>query len=124
MKALSDNKTTVSELRQQVQKFVDDRDWTRYHNLKNLAMSVAIEASELMEIFQWSDEEELAALVKDANIAEKVELELADVIIYCLSLANVVGLDVAQAVARKMKRNEGKYPVEEFKGICRKQATD
>ena len=122
MKILLDSKTTISQLREQVHKFVDDRDWSKYHNPKNLTMSIAIEAAELMEIFQWSDEKELVDLMKDTKVLEKVELELADVIIYCLSLANVAGLDVAKIVAKKIKRNERKYPVEKFKGIYKKQS--
>jgi len=122
MKILLDSKTTISQLREQVHKFVDDRDWSKYHNPKNLTMSIAIEAAELMEIFQWSDEKELVDLMTDAKVLERVELELADVIIYCLSLANVAGLDVAQIIAKKIKQNEGKYPVKEFKGIYKKQS--
>ncbi len=122
MNILSDSETRVSELREQVQKFIADRDWNRYHDPENLAISIAIEASELMEVFQWSDEKELGALMTDTSVLEKVELELADVIIYCLSLANVAKLDVAQAVVKKIKRNESKYPVEEFKRIYKKQS--
>ena len=122
MEAISDGKTTILELRERVQTFVSDRDWTKYHNPKDLAMSIAIEASELMEVFQWAGEDEVASLTRDNAGSARVQAELADVVIYCLSLANVAGIDVAQAVVRKIGRNEEKYPAEEFRGLYRRQA--
>ena len=122
MEAISDGKTTILELRERVHTFVSDRDWTKYHNPKDLAMSIAIEASELMEVFQWAGEDEVASLTRDNAGSARVQAELADVVIYCLSLANVAGIDVAQAVVRKIGRNEEKYPAEEFRGLYRRQA--
>ena len=117
---LSDEKTSILQLRKRVEKFVADRDWSKYHNPKNLSMSIAIEASELMELFQWVSEEELDRLMKDAHHFGKLQEELADVIIYCLSLANAADVDVTQAVVKKIDRNEHKYPVDQFKGNYRK----
>jgi len=116
MNKLSDTETTISQLRERVQKFVDDREWRKYHNPKNLSMAIVIEASELMELFQWATADELDILIEDTNNFAKMEEELADVIIFCLSLANTVNLDVTQAILKKITRNERKYPVERFKG--------
>jgi len=118
----SDNKTSILQLKKRVQKFVDDRDWQKYHKPKNLAMSIAIEASELMELFQWTDENESDAIVKNQGKLTALKDELADIMAYCLSLANVLNIDISQAVMSKIDKNEYKYPVEEFKGFYEKPA--
>ncbi|MFC1954561.1 nucleotide pyrophosphohydrolase [Chloroflexota bacterium] len=112
---MNDSTTTIGELKEQVKKFVTERDWIKYHTPKNLSMSIAIEAAELMELYQWTGEvpgEELA----NEKQTERLEEELADVIIYCMSFANTVGIDVATAVADKLLKNNIKYPVEKVKG--------
>lgn len=114
----SDHTTTVTELREKVRKFVDDRDWNKYHNPKDVAMSIAIEAAELLEHFQWVDENELDETVKERST--DLQDELADIMIYCLSFANAVGIDVSRAVTEKIQKNESKYPVEEVKGNYKK----
>lgn len=96
--------------------FVNERDWQQFHSPKNLSMSVAIEAAELMEMFQWLTVEESVQAVKDAVILEKTREELADVMIYCLNLANVMGIDVTASILKKIEKNRQKYPVSEFKG--------
>ena len=99
--------TTVAELQRWVDQFADERDWEKFHTPKNLAMSVAIEAAEIMELFQWLDgsipAEKQSA---DSPIAE----ELADVLSYLLRLASVLQIDLVQARALKTKKNAIKYP--------------
>lgn len=107
---MNDAQTTVAELRELVRRFVDERDWNRFHTPKNLAMSLAIEAAELMEHFQWLTAEESQAVAGDAGKLHDVGEELADVFCYGLAMANALGLDLADAVARKMVRNAEKYP--------------
>ena len=97
------NKETLKRIR----KFTEDRDWDQYHSPANLAKSIAIEASELLECFQWSDE--------DYDL-EHVKEELADVIVYCQDLLDKLGLDVDEIVNDKMTKNERKYPVEKARG--------
>ena len=116
----SDRVVTISDLKQQVYQFVDERDWNKYHNLKNLSMSVAIEAAELMEIFQWTNEDESERALKDVAFLQRIEQEVADIIIYCLSLANVTNIDISQAVLGKIDQNKAKYPEERVKGNYRK----
>jgi NTP pyrophosphatase (non-canonical NTP hydrolase) len=112
---MGDETTTISELRNLVAQFVRERQWGKFHSPKNLSMSLAIEAAELMEHFQWigvEESREPATPEKRTQIGE----ELADVICYALALSNELQIDVAAAVRDKMKKNAIKYPAEEFKG--------
>jgi NTP pyrophosphatase (non-canonical NTP hydrolase) len=120
----TDTQTTVGALRQAVATFVDNRDWRPFHTPKNLSMSIAIEAAELMERFQWlTPEEALAAVTEPAGRAAVAE-ELADIVIYCLSLSNALDLDVSSAVSGKLQTNEHRYPVDEFRGRFRRPERD
>lgn len=92
-----------------IRKFVDERDWNEVHNPKNLSMSIAIEAAELMEIFQWMDINASRSIM-ESNEKEHVEEELADVLIYCFSLCNKLNLDPLKIMNSKIKKNELKYP--------------
>lgn len=115
-RVMTDAATTVAELRTLVQRFVDERQWRQFHTPKNLAMSVAIEAAELMEHFQWLTPDQSAEVATDAGKLHAIGEELADVTCYVLALANTLGLDLADCVARKMVRNAAKYPAGEFQG--------
>jgi NTP pyrophosphatase (non-canonical NTP hydrolase) len=110
-KHMADKETTVDDLRKAVQKFVAARNWEGFHNPKNLAMSIAIEAAEIMEHFQWGTIEEGRALMTDEKVRVEVADELADVMIYCLSFANASGIDVSEAITKKLLRNETRFPV-------------
>jgi dCTP diphosphatase len=116
----TDAQTTVGALRQAVAGFVNNRDWSAFHTPKNLAMSIAIEAAELMERFQWLTTEEAQAAVEDSDERAAVAAELADILIYCLSLSNALELDVSSAVLGKLETNEHRYPAEEFRGRFRR----
>ena len=100
----------INELKMLIQKFVKERNWDSHHSPKNLTMSISIEAAELMEIFQWDDNDNsnLKGL-NDKFTIDRVRDELADVLIYSLSLANWMNFDVAEIVREKMKRNENTY---------------
>lgn len=116
---MSDATTTVGALRQAVAAFVDDRDWRQFHNPKNLAMSIAIEAAELMEHFQWSDLPAAAGIAASPGDMQEIREELADVLCYALSLANVLEIDVSAALRDKLVKNAAKYPTERFRGRAR-----
>jgi len=118
--AISDRETTTYHLRQLVQEFIDERDWAKYHNPKDLAISIAIEAAELMELFQWMGEKEAQSILENAQRSAMLEEELADIIILCLSLANVSSIDLARAITKKLEKNRDKYPVHLVKGNYRK----
>jgi NTP pyrophosphatase (non-canonical NTP hydrolase) len=112
----ADSRTTVGELRMWMRQFVDERDWNQFHAPKNLAMSLAIEAAELMEHFQWITPEASREVAADPQKRAAAGEELADVLCYALALANQLGLDVSQTVHDKMAKNRAKYPVEKFRG--------
>ncbi len=107
-----DQSTTVTELKQLVQRFVSERNWERFHTPKNLASSIAIETAELMEHFQWLTPEETLELrgkvPPDSPIAE----EISDVLAYTLALANTLGVDLSDSLHRKMLKNAQKYPAQ------------
>lgn len=113
---MSDEAVTIAELRALMAKFVADRDWQGYHDAKNLSASIAIEAAELMEHFQWIRSDELDALLADAEVRAEIRDELADVTCYVLALANALGVDVSDAVIEKLSKNDKKYPVSEVRG--------
>ena len=92
---------------ERIRKFTEDRNWDQFHSPANLAKSISIEANELLECFQWSDE--------DYNL-EHVKEELADVLVYCQDMLDKLNLDVDEIVNHKMDLNEAKYPVEKAKG--------
>jgi NTP pyrophosphatase (non-canonical NTP hydrolase) len=113
---MSDSTVTIAELKQWVDDFVDRRDWHQFHAPKNLAMSMAIEAAELMEHFQWISVEASREVAKDPERLAEVGEELADVLCYALAMANELDLDLATTIRQKIAKNEEKYPAEEFKG--------
>ena len=92
-------------------KFRDDRDWKQFHNPKDLAISNSLEAAELLEVFQWS-----GADVSNEGKQDKIKEELADVVNYCVLMADACELDLDEIVQEKIKINERKYPVEKAKG--------
>ena len=113
---MRDETTTVAELRRLLMDFVAERQWEIYHDPKNLSMSIAIEAAELMEHFQWLRNDELKALKRDPDALAAIRDELADVTAYVLALANALDLDLSEALQEKMRKNALKYPVEKFRG--------
>lgn len=116
----TDTRTTVAALRRAVAAFVEARDWRPFHSPKNLSMSIAIEAAELMERFQWLTTEEAQVAVEDPTERAAVTDEMADIIIYCLSLSNALDLDISSAVLGKLETNEHRYPADEFRGRFRR----
>ena len=115
-----DSKTNISKLRQLAQEFVDERDWNKYHNPKDLAISIAIEAAELMELFQWIEQREVKKMAEDDHNLLRIKEELADVMILCLNMVNTLDIDLSQAIAEKIDKNKAKYPVELVRGNYRK----
>jgi NTP pyrophosphatase (non-canonical NTP hydrolase) len=113
---MQDADTTVAQLRRLINDFVDRRDWHQFHSPKNLAMSMAIEAAELMEHFQWLSTEESREVRGNPQKLVEVGEELADVLCYALALANELGLDLSATIERKMTKNEQKYPADEYRG--------
>lgn len=113
---MNDEQTTIAQLRQVVDRFVDERDWHQFHTPKNLSIALAIEAAELMEHFQWLDPQESRAVAHDPAKRAAAGEELADVVCYALAMANELGLDLSQALVDKMAKNAQKYPADEYRG--------
>lgn len=118
---MDDGQTTIAEIRAAVGCFVQERAWEKYHTPKNLAMSVAIEAAELMEHFQWLTPEEAQQAVQDPQELAAVAAEIADVAAYLFALCNVLKVDLSTAVREKLERNRQRFPVERCYGEYRRQ---
>jgi NTP pyrophosphatase (non-canonical NTP hydrolase) len=117
---MNDHDTTMQSLKDVVQEFVAEREWEPFHDAKNLAMSISIEAAELMEHVQWLRSEEITELQDDAVAMEGIREEIADVFCYVISFASAMGIDLSSALADKMVKNRIKYPASEFKGRFRR----
>jgi NTP pyrophosphatase (non-canonical NTP hydrolase) len=108
-----DNNTSVSFFKNEVQKFVRDRNWTKFHTPKNLIQALSIEVSELSEIFLFKDIS-LGTINSDKKLLENISDEISDIFIYLISLVNSINLDLTSAFIKKMEKNKDKYSVEEF----------
>jgi len=109
---------SLADLTAQVRAFADARDWQQFHSPKNLAAAMTVEAGEVLEHFQWLTEAESETL--SAEKRSEVELELADVLIYLVRLADRLDVDLIAAAARKIAINAEKYPVDQAKGSNKK----
>jgi len=116
----SDTETTVGHLKQLVEEFVDERDWGKYHNAKDVAIAINVEAGELLELFEWVREKDTPEVLQDPRKREHLGDELADIIMLCLNLASVADFDVSSLVEHKMRKNRDKYPAELVRGNYRK----
>jgi len=108
----------LDELKERLRAFVAERDWDQFHSPKNLSMALAVEAAELVELFQWLTEEESAT--PDADRRRRAAEELADVLVYLVRIADRLDIDLLQAAGEKLKQNAVKYPVERVRGRARK----
>jgi dCTP diphosphatase len=109
---------TFAELASRLAEFARERDWDQFHSPKNLSMALAGEVGELLEHFQWLTEEQSKAL--PADVQDAVALELADVLLYLVRIADKLGIDLAAAADRKIALNALKYPAEMVRGSARK----
>lgn len=109
---------SLADLQALIRKFCDDRDWDQFHNPKDLSISLALEAAEVMEHFQWKDAAEMAHHAKHRK--EDIADELADVFYWVLLLSSKLDVDLVKAFERKMAKNEAKYPVDKARGSHKK----
>jgi len=110
--------TEFNLLQDRIKKFCKDRDWNQFHDPKNLAISLQLESSEVLELFQWSKDNAVQA-GKEEDVAD----ELADVFYWLLMLSNYYNIDLVKALDEKMDKNEAKYPVDKAKGKANKYTT-
>jgi len=111
----NDENTRVYELKKKVADFNRARDWERYHNPKDLVISLCLEVAELLEQFQWKSPG-AEEILNNPKMVENLREELADIIIYVLSIANTLDVDLSQTVINKIQKNAEKYPVDKCKG--------
>ncbi len=112
----ADSNTNIRYLISLVRDFLEERDWEKYHNPKDLAESICIEAAELLQLFQWTKPEETEQFKNKPSKMQRIKEELADVVIYCLSMANTLNIDLTTAILEKIEQNKKKYPPEQYQG--------
>jgi NTP pyrophosphatase (non-canonical NTP hydrolase) len=108
----------ISGLREALRQFASERDWDQFHTPKNLAMALSVEAAELLEHFQWLDSEASSRL--SDSVRKEVRLELADVLLYLIRLADKLDIDLIAAAKEKLAINAEKYPADKARGTCKK----
>ena len=112
---------SLDDLAHELRRFAAERDWEQFHTPKNLAMSVAVEAGELLELFQWGSDEEIADRLRSPDGRAAVAEELADVFIYLVRLADIAGIDLLDAASSKIAANAVRYPADEVRGSSAKR---
>lgn len=105
-----DEHTPFAALRKRVSDFRDERDWLKDNTPKNLAISIAVEAAELLDHFQWKTEDQVREALNDKTKKTQVSEEFADVLILCLSFSDIMGIDVSEAILSKLRKAAEKYP--------------
>ncbi len=117
---MKNKKTSLEQIREEIKEFIKERDWEQFHSPKNISMSIAIEAAELMEHFQWLTEEQSKKLLKDKQKRRAIEDELADIAIFILDFCNLCNIDLEEIIEMKLKKTAEKYPAEIVKGKAHK----
>lgn len=113
---MKDTETLVGDLKIAVNEFVRERDWKKFHNPKDVAESICIEATELLQLFQWIKPEDSQKLRDVPSKLKQIKEELADIAIYCLSMANTLEIDLTTTILDKIELNKKKYPTGLYKG--------
>lgn len=108
----------IKEITEKIKKFRDERDWMQFHNHKDMALSLLLEAAEVLEHFQWKSDEEITGYVEKSK--DDIADELADVAIYLFELADNMKIDLSKAISEKLDKNAKKYPVNKAKGSAKK----
>ncbi len=111
---------STSSLTQELLKFRDDRDWSQFHTLRNLIVSLSLESAELLELTQWKTDDEISSLITDKAANEALRDECADVLLYLLLIAEKSGFDLNEAAREKMLKNAAKYPISNSYGSSQK----
>lgn len=110
----------INQLKQLQQEFSQMRDWDKFHTPKNLAMALTCESAELLELFQWLNEDESRIAHEDSSFKEKTSHELADIMLYLIRLADLMKINLNEAIRNKIEHNNKKYPAERVKGSAKK----
>ncbi len=113
---MGDNVPTLDELMGLIRRFARERDWEQFNKPTALAVSASIEMGELLELFQWKTNEDVETALQDEDFKDALSGEIADVLVYLLRICDKAGIDPADAIVKKMKKNVEKYPIEDWKG--------
>ena len=113
---MDDRSTTIKDLKNFVEDFVKERDWSQFHNAKNLSMALTIEAGELMDIFKWNSNAECDVMMSEDSSRQEAIDELADILIYAIAFANKNRINISESINQKMLKNRIKYPTDKYKG--------
>lgn len=105
---------------QEIENFIKERDWDQFHSVKNLAMALSVECSELVEIFQWMNEEKSNQVKNDHAIKAKLQDEVSDILFYLMRIAEKAEIDIEASILQKIKKNAEKYPVDKSRGTSKK----
>jgi len=106
--------TEIKEITKKIKKFRDERDWMQFHDHKNMAVSIVLEASELLEHFQWKTKEEVDQYIKTNK--DEIQDEIADIAMYLFELTDNLGIDLIKAMEQKLEKNSKKYPIAKARG--------
>ena len=112
---MKDQTTTISELKKRVIDFRDERGWKRFNTVRSLALSIFIELGELVEHFQWGSEDHFHEKMKEKSFRDEVRFEMADVLVYLITLSDDLGIDLSEAIHDKQQIQANKFPVEKMK---------
>ena len=115
---MTDNTVNIEFLKSIINNFIENRNWSQYHNLKDLAISISLESAELLELFQWKDN--IDSIKEDPVFLQKMKDELADIFIYSIIMSNNLGIDISTAIKQKLDKNNTKYPVDKSKNNVKK----
>ena len=114
------HEVTLQHIKDKIKQFIKEREWEKYHSPKNISMSIAIEAAELMEHFQWLSTTQSKKLLDDNAKRVEIEDELADIAIYIVDFCNLFSIDIEKIILRKLGKTAEKYPVHLVKGKAHK----
>lgn len=115
-----DSNTSISQLKEKIKKFCEERDWEQYHNAKDLAIGIITESSELLEKFRFKSPNEADLMLKDKGKRQEISEEMADIFYFLLRLAQKYEIDLSSELSKKIFKNEKKYPIEKSKGSNKK----
>ena len=107
---MSDETLDLTELKNRLSHFASERNWEKYHTAKNIACALSVEASELLEIFQWKSEQEVESIKDDPQLMTRVSEEVADILLYTTRLCGILGIDIPTSIENKIEMNTKKYP--------------
>jgi NTP pyrophosphatase (non-canonical NTP hydrolase) len=117
---MQDAETSVEQLKQLVKKFSEERDWSKYHNAKDLSIGIVTEASELLQQFRFKSQKEVESLFNSPYSKERIYEEIADIFYFLLRLSERYNIDLSSELRKKLEKNAKKYPVSKFKGSNKK----